>query len=142
MQKTYKLKLTPQTLKYLKKIKRKYKVKLSVGPIQDFDLEEFGIVPQPGYFIVSEGLTYIYVNNRQPYKSSHDLVVLHEIGHLLMHRYDFYQYQNQEESYANGFALSMATELGIKTSQEMINEMGEYSRMSFVRNTEYRKKRK
>ena len=69
MQKTYKLKLAPQTLKYLKKIKRKYKVKLSVGPIQDFDLEEFGIVPQPGYFIVSEGLTYIYVNNRQPYKT-------------------------------------------------------------------------
>lgn len=142
MQKTYKLKLTPQTLRYLKKIKRKYKVSVSVGPIQDFDLEVFGIEPQPGYFIVSEGQTYIYVNNRQPYKSGHDLVVLHEIGHLLMNHYNFNNFQNQEESYANGFALSMGTELGIKASQCMIDEMCRYSHLHFVRNKKNRKKSK
>jgi hypothetical protein len=142
MQKTYKLKLTPQTLKYLKKIKRKYKVKVSVGPIQDFDLEVFGIEPQPGYFIVSEGQTYIYVNNRQPYKSGHDLVVLHEIGHLLMNQYNFNKYQNQEEAFANGFALSMGTELGIKASLDMINEMCYYSHGYFARNKTSRKKLK
>lgn len=136
MQKTYKLKLTPQTLKYLKKIKRKYKVKVSAGPIQDFSLDEFGLEPQPGMFIVSENQTYLYVSNNQPYKSGHDYVVLHEIGHLLSHRYSIQKtkYAGQEEAYANGFALAIATELRLPLNKSMLDEMGKYSEKFFKRN--------
>ena len=141
MGKTYKLKLQPQTLKYLKKIKRKYKVKVSAGPIQDFNLEVFGLEPGPGYFIVSEGEPYIYVNNRQPYRSGHDYVVLHEIGHLLSDRYRIpkTKYYAQEEAYANGFALAIATELGLPLNKSILEEMGEYSLIYFKRNKSSRK---
>lgn len=141
---SYKLKLRPETLRYLKKIKRKYKVKVSVGPIQDFSLDEFGLEPQPGLFIISEGQSYIYASNRQPYKSGHDYVVLHEIGHLLSNRYRLQntKYAGQEEAYANGFALAIATELGIPLNMSMLDEMGEYSHKFFKRNTSSRKKSK
>jgi hypothetical protein len=59
-----------------------------------------------------------------------------------MNRYNFNQYQNQEEAYANGFALSMGTELGVKASQDMIDEMSQYSHLHFVRNKKNRKKSK
>jgi len=144
MQKTYKLKLAPQTLKYLKKIKRKYKVKVSVGPIQDFSIDEFGLESSPGLFIVSEGKPYIYVSNRQPYKAGHDYVVLHEIGHLLSDRYKIQKtkYAPQEEAYANGFALAIATELNLPLNKSILQEMGEYSHSFFKRNISSRKHNK
>lgn len=125
--KSYKLKLSPKTLKYLKKIKREFKVKLSVGNIQEFDIKQFDLPEAAGYFAVIDNKEHIYVNNKQYYKNSHDLVVLHEIGHLLMHRYNFFGYTNQEESFANGFALAMATTMGLKVDNNMILEMCNYS---------------
>jgi hypothetical protein len=134
MQKTYKLKLAPQTFKYLKKIKRKFKIRLSVGEIQEFNIKHFGLPEAAGYFFVVDGKEHIYVNNRQSYKNSHDLVVLHEIAHLLMHRYHLYGYSNQEESFANGFALAMASDMGLHVDGNMVLEMSKYSDRYYRRN--------
>jgi hypothetical protein len=141
MERTYKLKLVPKTLQHLRDIRKKYKVKVSVGPIQDFDLNEFGIdLGAPGLFFSFENQTYIYVSNRQSYKSGHDYIVLHEIAHLLMHRYDFEEYTDQEEAYANGYALSVASDLGISIDKHIIKDMNKYSQEYFKRY--YKKKRK
>ena len=127
MRKSYKLKLLPKTIKFLKKIKKQYKVKISVAHIQEFNIRHYGIPEAAGYFFVANGEKHIYVNNRQHYKNSHDLIVLHEIAHLLMNDYDFYQHMNQEESFANGYAISKAIEMGININENMILEMCEYS---------------
>jgi len=134
MKRSYKLKISPKTYKYLKKVRREYKVKVSVGDIQDFDIKTFDIPEAAGYFFTVGKQKHIYVNNKQMYKNSHDLVVLHEIGHMLMHCYHFFNYLNQEESFANGFALAKATEMGLKVNQDMILLMSDYSEKYFLNN--------
>lgn len=142
MKHTYKLKLSEKTFKYLKKIKREYKVKLSVGPIQEFNIKHFDIPEAAGYYFIAGDQEHIYVNNRQGYKNSHDVIVLHEIGHLLMNRHRYPQYTNQEESFANGFALAKAQELGIHVHPDMVLEMCKYSNTYFETNRRKRTKRK
>jgi hypothetical protein len=127
MKKSYRLKLNEKTIKYLKKIKREYKVKISVGDIQEFDIKSFNIPEAAGYYFVCDDKEHIYVANRQGFKYSHDVIVLHEIGHLLMNRHRYLKYSNQEESFANGFALAKAQELGIYVHPEMVLEMCKYS---------------
>lgn len=136
------MKLSPKTHRFLKKIKRKYKIKVSVGDIQEFNIKSFALPEAAGYFFVVDGKKHIYVNNKQSYRNSHDLVVLHEIGHALMHSHELYQYSNQEESFANGYALAMATELGLKVSESMIMEMADYSETYFLKNKSNRYKKK
>jgi hypothetical protein len=127
MKKTYRLKLQEKTIRYLKKIKKEYGVKLSVGSIQEFDLDYFKIPEASGYYFVYDNIEHIYVSNHQEFKYNHDVVVLHEIGHLLMNRHRYRKYRNQEESFANGFALAKAQELGIDVHPKMVTEMCKYS---------------
>lgn len=142
MKKTYRLKLHEKTIRFLKKIKREYGVKLSVGPIQEFDIDYFNMPEAAGYYFICDGIEYIYVSNRQGFKYSHDVVVLHEIGHLLMNRHRYLKYNNQEESFANGFALAKAEELGIYVHPEMVTEMCKYSETYWNRSNERKKKTK
>ena len=44
-----------------------------------------------------------------------------------MNRHRYPKYSNQEESFANGFALAKAQELGIYVHPEMVLEMCKYS---------------
>ena len=53
---------------------------------------------------------------------------------MLMHCYHFFNYLNQEESFANGFALAKATEMGLKVNQDMILLMSDYSEKYFLNN--------
>lgn len=124
---TYRLKLSDKVVKFLKRIKRQYKVKLSVADIQEYNIKAFDIPEAAGYFFVVNNQKHIYVNNKQHYKNSHDLIVLHEIGHLLMHEYSLYEHMNQEESFANGYAIAKASEMGLPISENMIMEMCKYS---------------
>lgn len=140
MRKKYNLKLLPETIKYLKKIRKKYKVRVSVADIQDFNISYFGITIQGGAFFDFDNQSHIYVNNKQYYKSGHDYIVLHEIAHLLLYRYNFKNYSNQEESYANGYALSLATELNIPIDEKLIKEMCKYSNRFFLKNLKSRRR--
>jgi len=136
MSRLYRLKLHDKTIKYLNKIKREYGVKVSVGKIQDFNINEFfdidGTPLTAGsaagyYFATFDGSEYLYVANKQVYKKGHDAIVLHEIGHLLLNRHRYVKYKSQEESFANGFALAKAQELGIYIDPDMVIEMCKYS---------------
>lgn len=132
--KLYKLKLQEQTVLFLKQIRKKYKVKVCAGPFKDFRLEDFNILPGEsghiGYYFQCKKQKHIYVNDLLPYRDGHDLVVLHEIGHLLLTDYRFCR---QDESFANGFAFAMATQLKIKASKNMIKDMELYSNVAFQR---------
>jgi hypothetical protein len=136
MSRLYHLKLHDKTIKYLNKIKREYGVKVSVGKIQDFNINEFfDFDGEPlkaneaagYYFTTRDGVEHIYVANKQVYKKGHDAIVLHEIGHLLLNRHRYLKYKSQEESFANGFALAKAQELGIYIDPDMVIEMCNYS---------------
>lgn len=139
---TYRLKLSNQVIKFLKKIKRRYKVKLSVAHIQEFNIKTFDIPEAAGYFFIANGQKHIYVNNKQSYKNSHDLIVLHEIAHLLMHENQFYEHMNQEESFANGYAIAKANEMKLPISEHMIIEMCKYSADYYDRNKQKKKRAK
>jgi hypothetical protein len=74
------------------------------------------------------------------YKHSHDVIVLHEIGHMLMNRHRYPQYSDQEESFANGFALAKAQELGLYVHPDMVLEMCEYSKKYYLNNKKVKRK--
>ena len=137
---TYRLKLSDKVVKFLKKIKRQYKVKLSVADTQEFNIKTFDIPEAAGYFFVVNNQKHIYVNNKQHYKNSHDLIVLHEIGHLLMFQHQFYEHVNQEESFANGYAIAKATEMGLPISENMIIQMCKYSASYYDANKQKKKR--
>ena len=142
MKKSYRLKLHEKTIKYLKKMKREYGVKLSVGAIQEFNIKQFDMPEAAGYYFICGGQEHIYVSNKQVYKHSHDVIVLHEIGHMLMNRHRYPQYSDQEESFANGFALAKAQELGLYVHPDMVLEMCKYSETYWNRANERKKKTK
>ena len=139
---TYKLKLSNKVIAFLKKMKRRYKVKLSVANIQEFNIKSFDLPKAAGYFFVANKQKHIYVDNKQSYKNSHDLIVLHEIAHLLMHENNFYEHMNQEESFANGYAIAKANEMGLQITENMIIEMCKYSAKYYDSNKQKKKRAK
>jgi hypothetical protein len=137
------LKLSKKVIEYLSFVRKKYKAKMSVGALfRDFDI--LTILPREaldyyqGCHFVYKGKHHIFINNKMNLKSGHDLVALHEVAHLLMNKYNFYQ---QEEAFANGFAFAKAKELGLRPDKRTTLELVKYSeRVNKERKKRFRKR--
>ena len=135
----YKLNLSKSLLKYLNEIRRKHKVRVCGGPYEDFDIRDLLTEDELDYFsgchFVSKGRHHIFINPVQSIKVGHDLVVLHEIGHMLLHGNHFH---HQEESFANGFAFAMAKSLGLKIVKSMRDKLVVYSELHLKAHKKHR----
>jgi len=135
----YKLSLSKSVLAYLSTIRSKHKVRVCGGPHKDFDIYDLLTEDELNYFsgchFVSRGKHHIFINSNQSIKVGHDLVVLHEIGHMLLHGNHFY---HQEESFANGFAFAMAKTLGLKIPRSMRDKLVVYSEQHLKANKKHR----
>lgn len=137
--KKHKLRLSKKVIEFLATIRLKHKVRVSCPPFEDFDINDF--IPKEmqnifaGCHFVSKSKHHLFVNPIQSYgKIGHDLIVLHEIGHVLLNKNNFDQ---QEEAFANGFAFCMAEQLKIKVDNKVRTMLLKYSESEFKR----RKKR-
>jgi len=134
-----KLTLSKKTWNYIKEIRKKYKVKFSVGKYKDFNISDFLTEDQieiySGCQFRHKNQHHIYISSKQVLKDGHDLVALHEIGHMLLNNYNFC---HQEEAFANGFAFAMAKLMGLKTPKSSVHKFVLYSEEDLLMKDGYR----
>lgn len=139
----YKLKLSKGLLTYLSFVRNTHKIRVCGGPYKDFNIRDLLTDDELDYFsgchFVSNGKHHIFINPIQTIKTGHDLVVLHEIGHMFLHENHFH---HQEESFANGFAFAMAKSLGLKIVKSMRDKLVIYSELHLKASKKHRYRRR
>lgn len=120
--KKYKLNLNPKTISFVRKLAKSHCWNLHIGKIKDFECTDSVTTEIGGCaFDDYNGEKYLFINDFIPMKYGHDLVVLHEVGHLLMWGI------NNSESYANGYAIATAKQLGLKLNKKMVAHLIKYA---------------
>lgn len=119
----YKLNLSKKVVDFVIKTCKENNIQYKIGKRTNSD---FLVTFPPnvgGYtFETYSGDVAIFMNDKQPIVAGHDLVLLHELGHALFLRGKYKMPKNQER-YADGFALGMATLLGLHVSRAAVENL-------------------
>lgn len=119
----YKLKVSKECHRFFMSMCRKHKIVLSYGSRKEFEIDGNGGI-QGFAFQDLDDVSYIYINPKQFVGGYHDLVVLHELGHILL--FDA-KIGEVEEYMASGYAIATAKHMGFKTNRRLIRIFKTYN---------------